>query len=76
VGEHTFVPAAPGPPLAVLWAQAVERHFTNFLNAPRVHVVYPNVPITKRRSVVDIGELPDRFHRPVSVFRHWDLSPH
>jgi hypothetical protein len=76
VGEHTFLPAAPGPPLAVLWAQAVERHFTNFLKAPQIHVVYPNVPMTKRRSVVDIEEMPDPFHRPVSIFRHWHLSPH
>ena len=76
VGEHTFVPTASGPTLAVLWAQAVERHFTNFLNAPRVHPVYPHVPMTRRRIVVDIEEMPDRFHRPISIFRHWDLFPH
>jgi hypothetical protein len=76
VGEHTFVPAASGQPLAVLWAQAVDRHFTNFLNAQPPRAVYKDGPMNKRgRRTVDIaGEVPDRFLRPVSIFRLWNRS--
>ncbi len=77
VGEHTFVPAAPGPPLAVLWAQAVDRHFTNFLNAPRLRVAYQKVPAKRGHRTVDIiDEIPEPFLRPISIFHHWDLFSH
>jgi hypothetical protein len=77
VGEHTFVPDASGPPLAILWAQAVDRHFTNFLHAPPFRAVYKEVPTKKpgRRTVDIVGEVPDTFLRPVTVFRRWNLFP-
>ncbi|MEY2485947.1 MAG: hypothetical protein QOH39_1595 [Verrucomicrobiota bacterium] len=73
VGEHTFVPAASGP-LAVEWAQAADRHFTNFLAAPQLHAVYKDGSIKRpgRRIVGVITELPDPFLRHVSVFRPWN----
>src|SRR5262249_1196358 len=40
LGKHSFAPPEPGPPLAVLWPQAVDRHFTNFLNAPQLRISY------------------------------------
>jgi hypothetical protein len=75
VGEHTFVPAASGPPLAILWAQAVDRHFTNFLNAPPLCAAYKHMPVNKPgRRTIDISEeVPDTFFRPLSIFHHWNL---
>jgi hypothetical protein len=72
VGEHSFVPAEPGPPLAVLWAQAVDRHFTNFLNAPQLRVSYRKVPITKtgRRTVDIIDTTNRRVGDFLGIFRH------
>ena len=53
VGEHSFVPVQRGPALAVVWARAVDRHFTNFLNVPARRVSYQNGPVPKtgRRTV-------------------------
>ncbi len=78
VGEHSFVPAEPGPPLAVLWAQAVDRQFTNFLNAPQLRVSYRKVPNAKtgRRTVEIIDTTNKRVGDFLGIFRHRDLSPH
>jgi hypothetical protein len=72
VGEHSFVPAEPGPPLAVLWAQAVDRHFTNFFNAPELRVSYQNVPVPKtgRRTVEIIDPTKKRVGDFLGIFRH------
>jgi hypothetical protein len=72
VGEHSFVPAEPGPPLAVLWAQAVDRHFTNFLNAPELRVSYHEEPVAKtgRRTVDIIGPTKRRVGDILGIFRH------
>jgi hypothetical protein len=74
MGEHTFVPAASDPHLAILWSQAVERHFTNFLDAPQLRAVYKEASTKKpgRRTVDVITEVPDPFLRHVSIFRHWN----
>jgi len=72
VGEHSFVPAEPGPPLAVLWAQAVDRHFTNFLNAPQLRISYREVPITKTgcRTVDIIDPTKKRVGDFLGIFHH------
>jgi hypothetical protein len=77
-GEHTFVPAASGLPLAVLWAQAVDRYFTNFLTAPPLIAVEKKLPMKEpvRRPVDISGQIPDPFLRPVTIFRSWNLFPH
>jgi hypothetical protein len=74
VGEHSFVPDASGSPLAILWAQAVDRHFTDFVSAPSLRSLYKKRPTkTGRRTVDIVGEVPDTFLRPVTIFRHWNL---
>jgi hypothetical protein len=72
VGEHSFVPAQPGPPLAVLWAQAVDRHFINFLNAPKLRVLYQEGPVAKtgRRTVEIIDPMKKRVGDFLGIFRH------
>jgi hypothetical protein len=77
VGEHNFVTDESGLPLAILWAQAVDRHFTGFLRAPSLRALYPKVrPNKTGRRTVDIAEeIPDTFLRRVTVFRHWNLFP-
>src|SRR5262249_57605234 len=72
VGEHSFVPAEPGPPLAVLWAQAADRHFTNFLNAPELLVSYHEELVAKtgRRTVDIIDPTKRRVGDILGVFRH------
>jgi hypothetical protein len=76
VGDHTFVPATENTALAALWSQAVDRHFTNFVDAPPLHPVKRNPWLTKAvRPMVDIStEIPEPFHRPVSVVRLWNRS--
>jgi hypothetical protein len=78
VGEHSFVSAEPGPPLAVLWAQAVDRRFTNFLNAPQLRVSYQKVPDAKtgRWTVELIDTTKKRVGDFLGIFHHGDLSPH
>lgn len=75
VGEHSFLPAAYGPALAVLWAQAAERHFTNFLAAPQFRVI--NKQATTKRPGYQTIRLTTRVHAPflrhVSIFHRWGL---
>ncbi|MFL6514559.1 MAG: ArnT family glycosyltransferase [Chthoniobacterales bacterium] len=68
VGEHTFVSDMTGVPLAILWAQAVERHFTNFLTAPAPRPVYRPTPVREGgRRIVDMADdVPDPFFRPIT----------
>jgi hypothetical protein len=78
VGEHSFVPAEPGPPLAALWAQAVDRHFTNFLDQPQLHFSYSKTPMARRRRLIVemIDPTKKRVGDFVGIFHHRDLSPH
>lgn len=76
MGEHTFVPDTYGPPLAVIWAQAAERHFTNFQTAPELRTVPRQSALTNPvQRMVDIsGEIPDRFIRAITISRLWNRS--
>ena len=77
-GQHTFVPTVPEGPLAVLWAQAVERHFTDFVSAPSLSPVYRKTPVKPGGvPIVDIRtEIPDPFFRPITLRRRSHSPSH
>jgi hypothetical protein len=59
-GEHGFQPATLGSPLAVLWAQAAERHFNPFSPSANAHPVRA-------------AQTHQTLFRPIHIFGPWSL---